>query len=309
MNRLPLRLHRRWVLGTALLLALLVALLPAPPSVRAAESAAGGPSADAGSPSASAESPPAAAPNDGKDAAAAAKDAIRAADESLRQSAREAAAEAKTASQEARRLAAEAEADVGDARDRAHRKRITINMGGADREYDSFDQFLDRDPALAGGVLGIVFIVFLTPILFTALIIWYKMRKNRMQNEMMLKLAEKGIVPPGEAMQAIGAGRADAALGVAASSAPLAEQARALRKQAAWSDLRKGVLMGAIGFALVLYGIISDGDANVLGLVLLFVGVGYIVLWYFEDQQVTAAAAAARAARPVPAPGPGDAPN
>ncbi len=295
MNRLPLRLHRRLVLGTALLLALLVAFLPAPPAVRAAESAAG--------------SPPAATQNDGKDAVAAAKDALRAAEESARQSSQEAAAAANSATRDARRLAAEAEAQVGDERDGAHRRRITINMGGADREYDSFDQFLDRDPALAGGVLGIVFIVFLTPILFTALIIWYKMRKNRMQNETMLKLAEKGIVPPGEAMQAIGAGRVDAALGVAASNAPLAEQARALRKQAAWSDLRKGVLMGAIGLALVLYGIFSDGDANVLGLVLLFVGIGYTVLWYFEDQQVTAAAAAARAARPVPAPGPGDTPN
>ena len=61
-------------------------------------------------------------------------------------------------------------------------------------------------------VLGIVFIVFLTPILIIALIIWYKMRKNRMQNETMLTLAEKGIVPPAEAMQAIGTGRVDAVL-------------------------------------------------------------------------------------------------
>jgi len=46
-----------------------------------------------------------------------------------------------------------------------------------------------------------------------------------------------------------------------------------------------------------------------MALVLLFVGIGYIVLWYFEDQQVTAAAATARAAHPGPAPGPGDTPN
>ena len=61
-------------------------------------------------------------------------------------------------------------------------------------------------------VLGIVFIVFLTPILIIALIIWYKMRKNRMQNETMLKLAEKGIVPTADALQAAGASRVDAVL-------------------------------------------------------------------------------------------------
>ena len=123
--------------------------------------------------------------------------------------------------------------------------RITIDVDVGDRQYDSFDQFLDRDPALASMVLGIVFIVFLTPILIIALIIWYKMRKNRMQNETMLKLAEKGVVAAGRGdagdrhrpRRRRDAGRR--------ASAPLAEQAQALRKRAAWSDLRKGVLMGA----------------------------------------------------------------
>ena len=186
-----------------------------------------------------------------------------------------------------------------------HHKGITIDVGGMDREYDSFDQFLDRDPALASLVLGIVFIVFLTPILIIALIIWYKMRKTRMQNETMLKLAEKGIVAPGEALQAIGTGQTASALGVAAASAPLIEQARALRKQAAWSDLRKGVLMGTVGLALTFYSLFEDRSPNWVGLVLLFVGVGYCVLWYFEDQQVTAA----RASGSRPSSSPGDIQN
>ena len=41
-----------------------------------------------------------------------------------------------------------------------------------------------------------------------------------------------------------------------------------------------------------------------LGLVLLFVGVGYVVLWFFEDRQ-----AGERTANPVPSPGPGDTRN
>ena len=137
-------------------------------------------------------------------------------------------------------------------------------------------------------VLGIVFIVFLTPILIIGLVIWYKMRKNRMQNETMLKLAEKGVVPPAEAMQAIGIGPRRRRIGARPRRAA-GRAGAALRKQAAWSDLRKGVLMGAVGFALHVLRLFDDGTPNWLGLVLLFVGIGYVVLWFFEDRQADGA--------------------
>jgi hypothetical protein len=57
-------------------------------------------------------------------------------------------------------------------------------------------------------------------------------------------------------------------------------------KRAAWSDLRKGVIMGGIGLGLTFYSMLADGEANGLGLVLLFVGIGYCALWYFEDRQL-----------------------
>jgi hypothetical protein len=63
-------------------------------------------------------------------------------------------------------------------------------------------------------------------------------------------------------------------------------QAVASRRRAVWSDLRKGVLLVAVGLALVLYSIIAEGDANWLGLVLLFVGTGYVVLWWLEDRHL-----------------------
>ena len=43
--------------------------------------------------------------------------------------------------------------------------------------------------------------------------------------------------------------------------------------------------MGAIGLGLVFYSMLDDGSPNGLGLVLLFVGLGYIVLWYFQERQ------------------------
>jgi len=36
-----------------------------------------------------------------------------------------------------------------------------------------------------------------------------------------------------------------------------------------------------------LWGVLDDGSPNGLGLVLLFVGIGYIVLWWFEERQLT----------------------
>jgi hypothetical protein len=233
-------------------------------------------------------------------------ESTREAADAARDAARDAADAARAAAREARRKGQDVDIsiDLGDDEKSGRRKGARITVDGVDRNYDSFDQFLDRDPALASMVLGIVFIVFLTPILIIGLIIWYKMRKNRMQNETMLKLAEKGIVPAADAMTAVSTSRVEPVLGAAAAGAPLAEQARVLRKQAAWSDLRKGVLIGGVGFALTLYYLFEHGQATWLGLVLLFVGIGYVVLWFFEDRQ-----AAERAGSPAPSPGRGDGRN
>ena len=81
--------------------------------------------------------------------------------------------------------------------------RRSSGLGGTDREYDSFDQFVHEDRGLAVMVVGIVFIVFLTPVLITGLVIWYKLRKNRMLNDTMIQLAEKGVVPTAEMLQAL----------------------------------------------------------------------------------------------------------
>jgi hypothetical protein len=55
-----------------------------------------------------------------------------------------------------------------------------------------------------------------------------------------------------------------------------------------WSDLRKGVIAGAVGLGFTFYSMLDDGSPNFVGLILLFVGLAYIVLWYFEDRQVAA---------------------
>lgn len=169
---------------------------------------------------------------------------------------------------------------------------ITIDRGdkhvrigtGVDREYDSFEQFAKDAPWLAGLVFFVVALVFLVPLLIIVLLIWYKVRKNRMLNETMIKLAEKGVVPPAEAIDALSANRVGTAVTSSPATAPIYEQAKTLRRRTAWSDLRKGVLMIAVGFALTVNSMLDDGTPNGLGLVLLFVGIGFCVMWFFEDR-------------------------
>ncbi len=70
--------------------------------------------------------------------------------------------------------------------DRNGRKVRVMGLGG-DAEFDSFNDLVRQD----------------VPVLLVLALIWYKMRKNRMLNETMLKLAEKGVVPPADALDAI----------------------------------------------------------------------------------------------------------
>lgn len=159
------------------------------------------------------------------------------------------------------------------------RKHVTVQGFGGDREYDSFESFVQDAPWLAGLVFMVVLLVFLVPLLIIVLLIWYKVRKNRMLNETMLKLAEKGVVPPAEAMAALDANRA-----TGPATTPLYEQAKQIRLRTVASDLRKGVILIAIGLAFALYSMLDDGSPNWIGLILLFLGIGYCVLWFLEDR-------------------------
>ena len=283
---------RRIVLGGAVLGALVVAFGPYVPAVQAGESARA-PSQTAALVVAQADVAKS-AKDTARETAQAAKDAA--------QVAKDAAQAAKDAAQAAKDEAAGGDDPptitidrhgirVEDAESGAKKhKRVVVGLGSTDREYDSFEQFVHEDRGLAAMVVGIVFIVFLTPVLITGLLIWYKLRKNRMLNDTMMKLAEKGVVPPAEALQALNSGRTGAAVNAMAARAPLVEQAKALRSQAAWSDLRKGVILAAVGLSFTAYSMLDDRSPNWIGLVLLFLGFGYSFLWYFEDRQLAAPA-------------------
>jgi hypothetical protein len=261
---------RPLVLGTALLLALVVWLAPRLPAAHAEEPRA--PAAATAAPAApvAPEQPASTAPaNAGKDAAGVTA----------------------TIRIEADTPAAAAEADAGSGKGvgiTSHGRKVRVMGLESDRDYDSFSELVHQEPWLGALIFWCVTLVFVVPLLMVVALVWYKVRKTRMLNETMLKLAERGVVPPGEAMEAIALGKPGAAMGTGAPAGALYEQARQVRRRVAWSDLRKGIVLGGIGAALTLASIINDGDANGFGLVLLFVGVGYVVLWWFEDRKAPA---------------------
>lgn len=150
-----------------------------------------------------------------------------------------------------------------------------------DFDFDAFNSQLQKMPWVIGLVFLVVGSIFLTPVVLLVGIIWYKLRKTRLQNEAMLALAEKGMVSPAQAADALATGA------TATSVAPqVYQQAVAMRKRVIWSDLRKGVILSAIGLGLSFYAVTGSGEPSWIGLILLFVGVGYVALWWLEGRHL-----------------------
>jgi hypothetical protein len=176
-------------------------------------------------------------------------------------------------------------ADSRETTKKRSRARVQID----DEDFDVSDQpwnFAHKNPWIIGLIFLVVGSIFLTPVILLVGIIWYKLRKTRLQNEAMLKLAEHGVVPPAQAADALASSAAPSAV-----APQLYHQAVALRKRVAWSDLRKGIILSTVGAAFCLYWIIAGGEASWVGLILLFLGVGYIVLWWLEGRNLNQAAA------------------
>ncbi len=183
---------------------------------------------------------------------------------------------------------------------RSRRGREHIQMG--DDDFNSFNEALHTAPWVVGLAFLVAGSILLTPVFLLIGIIWYKLRKTRLQNEAVLKLAERGAMSPAQAVDAVMSGVTPEAA-VASTVAPLAgsaaapvyQQAVISRRRAVWSDMRKGVILTAVGLSFVFYSMVENGSANWLGLVLLFVGLGYILLWWFEDRHLQRREAGAEA--------------
>ncbi len=295
---------RRLVLGAALFLGLAFALAPRTPSVHAQQPQPAAPAAESGKAPAS------------KTVTVSTGRGVEAKIEVGESS--DPAAKAASSATGAAQTEDVPKADPGSAASRGHNVtigkhgRVTVNGLGTDGEFDSFGDFAHNEPAIAAMVIAIVSVVFFAPVLAIGLILWYRFRKARMLNETMVKLAERGIVPSAEAIDALAAGSRGSrvtvvretapAAGVVAAAAAAPEQTTriVIGRRSAWSDLRKGVIMSGIGLALAFYSMLEDREPNAIGLILLFVGIGFIVLWWFEERRFAPSDAAARVGSPPP---------
>jgi hypothetical protein len=193
------------------------------------------------------------------------------------------------------------DADAASAEGKRSKRTHKIFRIDSDRDFESFKDAMHTAPWIVGLVFLVVGSIFLTPVVLLVGIVWYKLRKTRLQNEALLKLAESGVMPSAQAVDAVTSGIMPASVagsGDAASAANVYQQAVATRRRAVWSDLRKGVLLGAIGLSIVVYSTTESGSPNWLGLALLFVGIGYLALWWLEDRQLAQRAANDAANRP-----------
>jgi hypothetical protein len=55
---------------------------------------------------------------------------------------------------------------------------------------------------------------------------------------------------------------------------------------------------GGVGLALIFYSILEDREPNAIGLILLFVGIGFVVLWWFEERQIAPSGGSASGGAP-----------
>jgi len=176
--------------------------------------------------------------------------------------------------------------DAGTTTTRRGKAHVTIDSD--DEDFDTAPwRFAQKAPWVVGLIFLVVGSIFLTPVILLIGIIWYKLRKTRLQNEAMLRLAEKGVVSPAQAADALSTGASPA------SVAPqVFQQAVALRRRVMWSDLRKGVILSMLGAAFCFYWIVAGGEASWVGLILLFIGIAYIALWWLEGRHLDQAGAA-----------------
>jgi hypothetical protein len=181
--------------------------------------------------------------------------------------------------------------DATPSRSRRHRG-MSVRIDSDHDDVEGFKRVMETAPWIVGVIFLVLGSIFLTPIVLLIGIVWYKLRKTRMQNEALLRLAETGAITPAQAVESVQTGEmpeSEPAVAAKPGSAPY-QQVVATRRRTIWTDLRRGLIIGSIGLALVAYSVIEHGGVNWPGMILLFVGAAYIVLWKLGDRHLDQAA-------------------
>ncbi len=137
-------------------------------------------------------------------------------------------------------------------------------VGSAMISIDGLDQLSIGDSGFMENFIGLtaVILIFGTPVIIVLAILRYYSRRQERRNEVMLRLADKGLPIPPELF---------------------------IDKQAPASDLRRGVILIAAGIGLAgFFYLVDAGDAMGIGVIPLAIGIGYLVVWAIEKRQAKA---------------------
>jgi Domain of unknown function (DUF6249) len=161
-----------------------------------------------------------------------------------------------------------------------HRKGVHIQIDGDDEAdansdvKESHDRHDNND--LPDAVVPIVMIVFGTPVMIFAVILYFGFSRSRMMHRTVRMMVEKGQPVP----------------------AALLNPPAAVRKR---SDMRRGVIWTMIGIGLMAFlAAVNDGEGGAwaVGLIPFLIGVGYLLVWKLEGKPD----AEAKADNPPPLP-------
>ncbi len=154
---------------------------------------------------------------------------------------------------------------------------IAAEINGEDKEYellrrlnpDHLHEFLIERERLHlenphvdwNGILGII-AVFSMPIIIVALVAFFSFRQKQVLHGTLSKMVEKGMeIPP-----------------------QLLEPKKKTRGRRPNADLRYGIILCAIGFGVILVFMVNQKEGWSLGLIPLFIGVAYLLLWKLEGK-------------------------
>jgi hypothetical protein len=143
------------------------------------------------------------------------------------------------------------------------------HVGGqnpADKDESSLGGF-----AIAALALLIPFAPFATIIAIVAIIFYFRHRRNRMMQETMLALVEKGVPITPELL-------AQLRITTSGTSDKLERQPGQSRNR----RLLPGLILTGVGTALLMTNLGRNSGDNKAGLIVLFIGVAFLIVWFVE---------------------------
>ncbi len=143
--------------------------------------------------------------------------------------------------------------ESSDSQDAPEKLKTTEDTG---HDHFPFGKRRDRPQDIAG-IIGII-CVFGLPVLIVGLVLFFRYRDNQNLYQIVNNMVDKGMEIPSHLLQI-------------------------QRKKAPRSDLHKGLILISLGLGIACFLKIQGGDGWSLGIIPLFIGIAYLIIWKLES--------------------------